>query len=445
MPPETTANCGLVSEATIAASMSPSRGPLVTTRMWIDITRPRSWSGVSSWTSDDRKTAEKTSAAPAAARHRRASGNETVTSPNAVIANPQTATARRIARPVRWTLLTQPEKRAPTNAPAAGAAARKPSPAGPVWKVSRARTGKSDVGIPKIIALRSITNEPRIARRRRAKRRPSRIASSPGRVTAPSGGSGWIASSATNDAMNDTRSTAYAPASPIVAMRMPPMAGPTIEASWKLSWLSAMADGNRSGGTRRGIDDERAGWSTADSPAATNGDREQRDERWRTRQREKDEGEAAGSESRLGRHQQPSPVDGVRERPGTEREEQDRHQLEEGQRRDRQRRAGQDVDLVRQGDPGDLVADAVDDLAGPQPAIVAIASEWLGVEEDAPEAARGARLRRGQASTPADASGTTREIDHAAGACARATRNGSGRRASRSRPRRRAARRHRSA
>jgi hypothetical protein len=31
-----------------------------------------------------------------------------------------------------------------------------------------------------------------------------------------------------------------------------------------------MADGNRSGGTSRGIAEERAGWSTADRPAAKN-------------------------------------------------------------------------------------------------------------------------------------------------------------------------------
>ena len=36
---------------------------------------------------------------------------------------------------------------------------------GPVPNTSSARTGKSEVGIPKIIALRSMTNEPRIARR----------------------------------------------------------------------------------------------------------------------------------------------------------------------------------------------------------------------------------------------------------------------------------------
>ena len=104
-------------------------------------------------------------AAPANARHASASGNDTVTSPNAVIARPQPSTASRIALPVRCTVRTQPEKIAATNAPAAGAAAISPRPAGPVPNTSSARTGKSDVGIPKIIALRSMTNEPSTALR----------------------------------------------------------------------------------------------------------------------------------------------------------------------------------------------------------------------------------------------------------------------------------------
>ena len=172
------------------------------------MTRPRRLSGVSSWTSVERKTAEKTSAAPATARQRSASGNDTVTRPKAVMASPQTATAARIARPVRSTDRDPArEQRAEESAGRRGRR-HQPEPGAPVWKTSRARTGKSDVGMPKIIALRSITNEPRIARRRRAKRRPSRIASRPGRVTAPIGGSGRIARRAANDATNETRSTA---------------------------------------------------------------------------------------------------------------------------------------------------------------------------------------------------------------------------------------------
>src|SRR6516165_10499807 len=51
-------------------------------------------------------------------------------------------------------------------------------------------------------------------------------------------------------------------------MIRPPIAGPTIEASWKFSWLSAIAEGRRSFGTRRGIADDRVGWSTDERPAA---------------------------------------------------------------------------------------------------------------------------------------------------------------------------------
>ena len=68
-----------------------------------------------------------------------------------------------------------------------------------------------------------------------------------------------MANRARNEAVNVTRSTAYAPARPTVAIRIPPTAGPTIDAIWKLSWLRAIAAGSRSGATSRGIDDDRAG------------------------------------------------------------------------------------------------------------------------------------------------------------------------------------------
>ena len=250
--------------------MSPIRGPLVTTSPWIDMIRPRSASGVSSWTSVERNTAEKTSAVPARARQIQASGKANVSRPKAVIARPQPTTASTIARPIRRTDVTQPDSSAPRNEPTAGAAASSPNPAGPVLNTSSARTGKSEVGIPKIIALRSITKLPRIARRCRANRSPSAIAASPGRAASSSGGSGRMATRAVSEAANVATSTAYAPATPTVAISSPPTAGPTIEAVWKLSWLSAMAAGRRSAGTSRAIDDERVGWSTAPRPAARN-------------------------------------------------------------------------------------------------------------------------------------------------------------------------------
>ena len=76
-----------------------------------------------------------------------------------------------------------------------------------------------------------------------------------------------------NVATNVATSTAYAPTSPTVAMRTPAIAGPTIEAAWKLSWLRASAAGSRSGGTSRGIDAARAGWSTANSAGRHERDR----------------------------------------------------------------------------------------------------------------------------------------------------------------------------
>ena len=158
-----------------------------------------------------------------------------MTSPKAVIARPQPITATTIASPIRRTDETQPDSNAPRNEPTAGAAARSPKPAGPVWKTSSARTGKSEVGIPKTIAFRSIRKLPRIARFCRAKRKPSAIAARPGRAASPSGGSGRIASNAVRVARKVTTSTAYAPAIPTVAMRIPPAAGPAIEAVWKLS------------------------------------------------------------------------------------------------------------------------------------------------------------------------------------------------------------------
>ena len=119
-----------------------------------------------------------------------------------MIAAPQIATATITPTPIRRTAGTQPENTAPSSAPTAGAAAIRPSPAGPTLNTSSASAGNSEVGMPKIIALRSMTNVERITRRARTKLRPSRIADSPGRVTAPSGGSGAIAAIPASDAVN---------------------------------------------------------------------------------------------------------------------------------------------------------------------------------------------------------------------------------------------------
>ena len=287
-----------------------------------------------------------------------------------------------------------PDRRDPARTAARRGTSRPPaprragrSPPAPSWNTSSASTGKSEVGIPKIIALRSITKLPRMARRCRANRSPSAIAASPGRATPPSGGSGRIANRAVSVAMKLTTSTAYAPAMPTVAMSSPPTAGPTIDAVWKLSWLSAMAAGSRSGGTSRGIADDAGRLVDGTQPGRHEGDREQRRDRRLAAQREQRQGQAAGGQPGLGDHQQAAAIDRVGQRPGAEREQQDRDQLEERQRSDREGRTGQDVDLERQGDPGDLVADPGDDLARPQPAVVAVAAKRRRVEEEPPRAA----------------------------------------------------------
>ena len=112
-----------------------------------------------------------------------------------------------------------------------------------------------------------------------------------------------------------------------------------------MSWLSAIAEGSRSGGTSRGMADDRAGWSTADRPAAAKATANSA-----ATGGSPDSARTTSTRLQAARptwvdHQQPPPVHGVGERAGPEREQQDRHQLEERQRRDRQGRPGQDVDL----------------------------------------------------------------------------------------------------
>ncbi len=65
-----------------------------------------------------------------------------------------------------------------------------------------------------------------------------------------------------------TTSAAYAPGRPTVARSRPPIAGPTTDAAWKLSWFRAIAAGRWAGLTSRGIAAERVGPSTELRPAA---------------------------------------------------------------------------------------------------------------------------------------------------------------------------------
>src|ERR1035437_10096812 len=81
---------------------------------------------------------------------------------------------------------------------------------------------------------------------------------------------GAIKRSAARLATKVAASRAKAVATPATAMRMPAKMGPATDTVCPPSELTAMAAGRRSRGTRRGTADERAGWSTAPTPAATN-------------------------------------------------------------------------------------------------------------------------------------------------------------------------------
>src|SRR3954447_4435065 len=85
--PDTTLKRGVAADATVPASMSPSRGPLATTRLKTDDMRPRMWSGVTDCEIVERHTALTLSAAPATANSRQAGTIELI-APAAAIATP---------------------------------------------------------------------------------------------------------------------------------------------------------------------------------------------------------------------------------------------------------------------------------------------------------------------------------------------------------------------
>jgi len=84
--------------ATAPASRSPSRGPPATTAIWTPCSRPRIESGAASWMIVLRNTADTTSAQPATASSRSASGRSRTT-PKPAIAAPHTITAQITANP----------------------------------------------------------------------------------------------------------------------------------------------------------------------------------------------------------------------------------------------------------------------------------------------------------------------------------------------------------
>ncbi len=131
-PPETTEKRTPKAPATEPDSMSPSRGPPLTTSEKTDDMRPRMWSGVTIWLMVERQTALTESAAPAIASSAAAAHSEAIV-PATATAAPHTSTAQMTIIPSRRACLIQPVSSAATVAPADTAAYSTPVPAAPAW------------------------------------------------------------------------------------------------------------------------------------------------------------------------------------------------------------------------------------------------------------------------------------------------------------------------
>ena len=118
-----------------------------------------------------------------------------------------------------------------------------------------------------------------------------------------------------------------------------------------------MAAGRRSRGTSRGTADVRAGWSTAPEPGRDEGDHVVApDRRARASIARTKSAPLAPARPELGDQQEPPPVDRVGHGAAAEGEDEDRDELDEGEEPDRERRAGQHVELERERDHRDLAA-----------------------------------------------------------------------------------------
>src|SRR6202012_1313841 len=115
-PPESTEKRGVEIEAIVPDSMSPSRGPLVTTSEKAADIRPRIASGVTVWLIVERQTALIESAAPARASSAIAA-HSVPTRPASAIAAPQHMTAQITTTPSRLVRVSQPVLRAAIVAP----------------------------------------------------------------------------------------------------------------------------------------------------------------------------------------------------------------------------------------------------------------------------------------------------------------------------------------
>ena len=122
--------------------------------------------------------------------------------------------------------------------------------------------------MPKIIAIRSITNVDEINRFAVTKAKPSLTAAQPAAESGScSGGIGRIRKAARNSAPYVTRSSPYARAKPNRTISTPATAGPTMFTVCQRTWFRVSADGISSVPTSRGVIAERAGSSIAPTNA----------------------------------------------------------------------------------------------------------------------------------------------------------------------------------
>ena len=256
-----------ITDATTLASASPMRGPAVTTRMWIDDTRPRSASGVRICTIELRSTALMTSAPADSARNSSASGKLNVDSPNPTIAEAphRDRDQHGATRPAHGR--RPPAEHRAEHRPEADAPTMKPTPAGPTPNTSSASAGNSDLGHPKTIALMSTTKVASTSRRLRANRSPSATAATLGRTAPGVGGIGDDQQQGHDHGRErhdvDQRTRRRRPR----REDDPADRGSDDPAPLNTSWLSPIAAGSRSLGTRRGIADARAGCRSPRAPS----------------------------------------------------------------------------------------------------------------------------------------------------------------------------------
>lgn len=104
---------------------------------------------------------------------------------------------------------------------------------------------------------------------------------------------------------------------------------------------------------------------------------------------QQDRGEHA--EPRLGEQDDPAPVHGIGERPAVQPEDHQRHQLHRPHRADRERRAGEVLDLERQRDEGHEAAEVRDQPLDPQQPEVGRGTPRREVRQQGAEPRRGRR------------------------------------------------------